>query len=144
MDAGSKDGMTSGMVLAIDDDEDFRELLRMAWEQAGSGRLVATADGAAAQRFVDAEEGWPQLILLDLHLAGESGLEVLASLRAAERTRYVPILILTTAWTRADLRAALDGGATGFVQKPAGSEPLRQLVAAVGRFWMGYNVAPQP
>jgi two-component system nitrate/nitrite response regulator NarL len=100
-------------VLMIDDHALFRFGLSELLERRGIHVTHAVGDGEEGIRLVTQER--PEVVLLDMRMPGMSGLEVLQRLRALEQR--MPIVILTTSTSEADLIAALQGGAQGYLLK---------------------------
>ena len=88
------------------------------------------------------EQDNPALILLDLKLPKVDGLEVLRRIRADERTRVVPVLVLTSSEEDVDVRTGYDLGANGYVRKPVGFSEFSEAVRTVGLFWLLLNQPP--
>ena len=84
----------------------------------------------------------PHLILLDLRLPKLSGLEVLAELKGSDRTRHVPVVVLTTSSADQDVDRAYRAHANSYLVKPVDFGRLNELMAEVGRFWLGWNHHP--
>jgi putative two-component system response regulator len=112
---------SSGSVLVVDDEAQIRGLLVALLKP--QGYLVQTAASAeeAQERLKTLR---PDVILLDLHLPGKSGQDVLAQLRADPVTRLLPIIMVTGEATGEDRLRAIAGGVTDFVAKPFASEEL--------------------
>jgi DNA-binding response OmpR family regulator len=109
-------------ILVVDDDLELRSLLTFSLEQAGL-QVEAAADGDAALRYWQRDS--PDLIVLDVNLPNQSGLEVLERVRAASD---LPIIMLTVRDAEDDVVKAFDLGADDYVTKPFSP---RQLVARV-------------
>ncbi len=81
----------------------------------------------------------PQLILLDLKLPKVDGLEVLQQIRADNRTRLVPIVILTSSKEQEDRLQGYSYGCNAYIRKPVDFERFADAVKTVGLFWTVYN-----
>lgn len=113
-------------VLVADDDEDIRELVTFKLSQAGY-EVEAVPDGVAAWQAIEGSP--PRLALLDIMMPGLSGLDVLRKVREDERTRSVPVILLTARSRDSDVDAGFESGATDYVIKPFSP---RELVHRVG------------
>lgn len=111
--------------MVADDDSDVRSFLQAVLERAGL-RTVSAANGLQAIRRVD--EGQVDLMLLDLHMPVMDGLETLRHLRANDRSRTMPVILVTGSGEEADHLRGLDNGADDFLIKPVS---INELVARV-------------
>jgi two-component system phosphate regulon response regulator PhoB len=117
-------------ILVVEDEPAIQELV--SYTCTSNGFLVRRADSAGeAEDAIRAE--LPDLILLDWMLPDRSGIDLLRSLRGQERTRTVPIIMLTAKGTEHDKVAGLDAGADDFVVKPFSPRELASRVRAVFR-----------
>jgi len=112
-------------ILVVDDQINVRNILEFNLKRRGF-TIITAADGAAALR--EAREKLPALILLDLMLPEVDGFEVLAQLRAGEKTRDIPVLIISAKGTEEDILQALKSGARDYMIKPFNLELLIQKV----------------
>ena len=136
-------------VLLVEDNADDAEFTLRALARGGDGELsIAVAeDGVVALdfmfatgRFADrATEGLPRVVLLDLKLPRVDGLEVLQRLKSDERTRGVPVVVLTSSRERRDIREAYQRGANSYVVKPVEYAELTAKLADIVRYWLGWN-----
>lgn len=112
-------------ILVVDDDPDIRALAKLALRQ--DGHIVNEASsGKEALALIDAEV--PDLLVLDLLMPGQGGLEVLGILRSKPATASLPVVVLTAMDDEASTRAGFDLGATDYVTKPF---TIPQLAARV-------------
>jgi DNA-binding response OmpR family regulator len=118
----------SPLVLVADDDRDILSLVAFRLERSGY-RVVQAADGEAALEA--ARTHAPDLAVLDLMMPRLSGLEVTRALRADERTRDLPVILLTARAQEKDVQAGLEAGATAYVKKPFSPQELRERVDAI-------------
>jgi len=84
----------------------------------------------------------PALVLLDLKLPKIDGREVLRRIRADERTRRLPIVILTSSKEEQDLMKCYDGGANSYIRKPVDYTQFTEVVRQLGLYWLVLNEAP--
>ena len=107
----------SPCVLIVDDEKDNLRVLTRILGSAGFPEPVTTCDPAEAAALY--RERRPDLVLLDLHMPGMDGLEVLAQIRALDHPlQFVPVIMLTGDTTPEAMRRALGAGANDFITKP--------------------------
>jgi CheY-like chemotaxis protein len=112
---------------------------KVQWVKDGAEALdVLFGRGAASA----AESRRLRLILLDLRLPRVDGIEVLRAVRADERTRRLPVVVLTSSREEVDVVRAYDLGANSFLVKPVESEEFMKAVGELGLYWMLLNKLP--
>lgn len=116
------------LVLAADDDPLIRELIQFRLERSGYA-VVTAADGTEALRI--ARERLPALAVLDVMMPGLSGYEVTRALRADEKTKAMPVILLTARAQEADVAQGFDAGADDYMTKPFSPQELRARVQAI-------------
>lgn len=122
--------MTSASILVIEDEPAIQELV--AYTCTTQGYTVRRADSARAGRdAIDRE--LPDMVLLDWMLPDKSGIELLKDLRAHDRTRIMPVIMLTAKGNEADKVVGLDTGADDYVVKPFSPRELLSRMRAVFR-----------
>jgi CheY-like chemotaxis protein len=122
---GSEDALRGNQILVVDDDPDIRILVNKALSQ--DGHIVSeAASGEEALALIDKQV--PDLLVLDLLMPKQGGLEVLKVLRSRPATAALPVLVLTALNDEANTRAGFDLGATDYVTKPF---TIPQLAARV-------------
>jgi two-component system response regulator len=136
-------------ILLVEDNADDEELTLRALARSHVGnRVVVARDGAEALGYLlgtpeaPALGPLPALVLLDLKLPKIDGLEVLQRLRAAPRTRRLPVVILTSSGEERDLIEAYDRGANSYVRKPVDFVQFVEAVKQLGLFWLVVNQPP--
>ncbi len=117
-------------VLVVEDEPAIAELIAVNLRHNGF-RPTWAMDSVSAQREIEAAV--PDLILLDWMLPGESGLSLAKRWRANERTKAVPLIMLTARGDEADRVAGLDAGADDYISKPFSTKELLARVRAVLR-----------
>jgi two-component system, response regulator len=140
------------ILLVEDSPEDAELTIRALRRNKLANEIHVAEDGAEALDFLfcrgahaDREFSHaPRLVLLDLKLPKVSGLEVLRALRADERTRAIPVVILTSSKEERDLIDGYKLGVNAYAQKPVDFEQFSETVRQIGMFWMLINQAPPP
>lgn len=84
----------------------------------------------------------PKVVLLDLRLPKIDGLKVLRQLRADERTKTMPIVVLTSSREDRDIAESFQGGANSYVAKPVEFDAFVETVARLGFYWLAINKPP--
>ena len=143
--------MTTSKVLLVEDNPNDEELTVDALSRNGLLNAVIVArDGAEALDYLFARGAYqgrdvgdlPILVLLDLNLPKLSGMDVLRAIRADERTRLLPVVILTSSGEDVDLVDGYENGANSYVVKPVGYTEFTAAVKRLGLFWMLTNHRP--
>jgi len=136
-------------LLLVEDNTADAELTMDALRAGGLVNTVKwVKDGAEALELLlgSAREATPRLdlklVLLDLRLPRVDGLEVLKRIRSDERTRLLPVVVLTSSQEESDLVRAYDLGANSYLVKPVESEMFMKAVAELGLYWMLLNKLP--
>jgi len=120
------------MIFIVEDDENIREMESYALKNSGY-EVKGFLDGASM--LAELDNGLPKLIMLDIMLPGEDGLTVLKKLRANERTKRIPIMMVTAKTTELDKVRGLDMGADDYLSKPFGiMEMVSRVKALLRRF----------
>lgn len=146
--------MTTRTILLIEDNPDDEMLtLRALKKNRILNDITVAHDGAEALDLIFSKassgEPLPGLILLDLKLPKIEGLEVMRRIRADERTRIIPVVILTGSKLDEDVLAGYRGGANAYVRKPVNFAEFAEAVKTLGLFWLILNqpapdFLPQP
>ncbi|MES2642936.1 MAG: response regulator [Myxococcota bacterium] len=135
------------LLLVEDDPQDEKLILRSFSKVNLANQVDVVRDGQQALdylfrqgEFADREgPELPVAVLLDINLPRLSGLEVLARLRADDRTRYLPVVILTSSDEERDRLRSYEGGANSFVRKPLDFAAFAETVARLGVYWVATN-----
>jgi two-component system response regulator len=140
------------IILLVEDNPDDEVLTRRALKKNNIGNEVVVArDGAEALDYLfgtGTYEGrdlsvMPQVVLLDLKLPKVDGLEVLRRIRADERTRFLPVVILTSSKEQRDLVDGYGYGANSYIRKPVDFAQFVEAVRQLGLYWLVLNETPQ-
>jgi CheY-like chemotaxis protein len=137
------------ILLVEDNPSDEALTLRALKKNNIASDVVVVRDGAEALDYLLARRGnpsetraLPQLILLDLNLPKIDGLEVLRRIRADERTRLLPVVILTSSGEERDIVSGYGLGANGYVRKPVDFVEFTDAVRQLGLYWLIINEPP--
>jgi CheY-like chemotaxis protein len=139
------------LLLLVEDNPDDRELTLLAFEQSSvSNEIVVARDGVEALDYLFSTGIYanrdttqmPALILLDLQLPRINGLEVLERLRADNRTRWLPVVILTTSNEQQDLIDSYSLGCNSYIRKPVDYNQFLMVVQQLGLYWLILNEPP--
>jgi CheY-like chemotaxis protein len=143
--------MEEKTILLIEDNPDDELLaVRALRKNKIMNKVVVARDGAEALDYLfgtgpyegrDMSE-MPQVILLDLKLPKVDGLEVLKRLRNDERTKVVPVVVLTSSKEERDLTDSYQLGANSYIHKPVDFAQFTEAVRQLGLYWLVLNESP--
>jgi CheY-like chemotaxis protein len=143
--------MSEKSILLVEDNPDDEALtLRALRKNNIANRVVVARDGAQAldcllgggNGAAGDPAALPQVVLLDLKLPKVDGLEVLRRLRADPRTRFLPVVILTTSNEERDRLRGYELGANSYVRKPVDFVQFSDAVRQLGLYWLLLNESP--
>ena len=138
-------------ILLVEDNPDDIELTLRAFRKNNIANKVAIAhDGVEALDYLFGRGAYagrntaekPRLILLDLKMPKMDGLHVLEHLRADERTKLIPVVILTSSKEDNDLVSSYKCGANSYVRKPVDFSQFLEAVRQIGLYWLLINESP--
>ena len=137
------------ILLAEDNPHDIELTLSALEEHHLANEVVVVRDGEEALdylycrgKFADRPQGNPAVLLLDLKMPKVDGLEVLRQMRADERLKAIPVVMLTSSREESDLVESYRLGVNAYVVKPVEFEEFVQAVKQVGLFWAVLNEPP--
>jgi len=141
-------------ILLVEDNPDDEMLTLLALKNNNiKNEVVVARDGAEALDYLFGTGGYkgrdisamPQLILLDLKLPKIDGLEVLRRLRSDDRTKFLPVVILTSSKEDLDLINGYKLGANSYIRKPVDFKQFSEAVRQLGLYWLVLNeIPPRP
>ena len=146
MDANEK------IILLVEDNPVDEKLTVRALEKRNlANRIVVARDGEEALECLfgagDGKGGppaaLPQVVLLDLKLPKVEGLEVLRRIRGTERTKQVPVVVLTSSDEERDILQSYALGVNSYVRKPVNFDQFSEAVAEIGLYWLVINTPPK-
>lgn len=138
-------------VLLVEDNPSDAELTMRALRKRNlANKLFHAKDGAEALDFVFAQgpfahrrvENGPKVVLLDLKLPKVDGLEVLRRIKSDERTKRIPVVVMTSSREDRDLATCYENGVNGYVVKPVEFEDFSRAVSELGFYWLLLNETP--
>jgi two-component system, response regulator len=140
-------------ILLVEDNPHDAELaLRALKKHNLANHIMWVRDGAEAIDYIFPAEGddsgkinhKPRLILLDLKLPKLDGLEVLRRLKGDERTRLIPVVVLTSSREENDVVESYRLGVNSYIVKPVDFANFSNAVAQMGMYWLLLNLPPEP
>jgi CheY-like chemotaxis protein len=140
--------MADKVILLVEDNPDDEALTMRALKKSGvANQIVVARDGAEALDYLFGTGAYagrdlsvmPMLTLLDLKLPRIGGLEVLERLRGDQRTRNLPIVILTSSKEDPDLISAYQFGCNSYIRKPVDFTQFTESVRQLGLYWLVLN-----
>lgn len=140
--------MSERVILLVEDNPSDEELTLRALKKSNIlNRVVVVRDGAEALDYLFARgthasrptDELPQVILLDLKLPKIDGLEVLRGIRADERTKLLPVVVLTSSIQEQDVVTSYGLGANSYVRKPVDFTQFVEAVRQLGLYWLVIN-----
>jgi CheY-like chemotaxis protein len=145
--------MKSKIILLVEDNPSDVGLTQRALAKSHvANELVVAEDGQEALDYLFGAGAYagrevtelPALVLLDLKLPRVDGLEVLRQIRADDRTRRLPVVILTTSREEQDVAQSYDLGANSYIRKPVDFTQFAQAVEHLGLYWLVLNESAPP
>jgi two-component system response regulator len=139
-------------ILLVEDNVSDAELTIRALKKKNlSNNLVHLKNGAEAIDFIFARGAFsgrdpfivPKVILLDLKMPKVDGLEVLREIRSDERTKTIPVVVLTSSKEDPDIDACYALGVNSYIVKPVDFENFLKAVSELGFYWLLLNQSPQ-
>ena len=140
-------------ILLVEDNPTDAELaIRALKKNNFANNLVWVKDGAEALDFIFASGAYtqrsvvngPKVILLDLRLPKVDGMEVLRRVKEDERTRMIPVVVLTSSKEDRDVAESYQLGVNSFISKPVEFDEFAKTVAELGLYWLLVNRPPAP
>lgn len=143
--------MSDKIILLVEDNPDDQLLTQRALKKnLIPNRVVIAKDGAEALDYLFGEgihcnrsvAENPYIILLDLKLPKIDGLQVLEKIRCDNRTKKLPVVVLTSSTQQSDIDSAYDLGANSYIRKSVDSDEFYESVGQLGLYWLKFNINP--
>jgi CheY-like chemotaxis protein len=137
-------------ILLVEDNERDAELAMRALKKGGlANKLLWVKDGEQALdylfrrgAFAGREDVVPRLVLLDLKMPRVDGIEVLKVVKADERTKRIPVVVMTSSQEERDVAETYDLGVNSYVVKPVDFAVVADIVRQAGYYWLAINRTP--
>jgi CheY-like chemotaxis protein len=138
-------------ILLVEDNPTDVELATLALKERNlANKLVWVKDGAEALDFLFATgayasrsvENGPKVVLLDLRLPKVDGLEVLRRIKSDARTKYIPVVVVTSSKEDRDVIASYNLGVNSYISKPVDFDEFTKVVSELGFYWLLINRPP--
>ncbi len=145
------DNIESEILLVEDNPTDAELTMRALKKTNLANKIVWVKDGVEALDFIFATgqfrdmdfEKIPKLILLDLRMPRVDGFEVLQRIKSDERTKHIPVVILTSSQEEKDIIESYKLGVNSYVSKPVEFDEFIKAVSTLGFYWMSINNPPK-
>ena len=144
--------MNTNPILLAEDNPDDQELALRAFAKSNlSNDIILVKDGVEALDYLfgrgeyagDEPPPLPAVALLDLKMPRKDGLEVLQEMRTHERTKYLPVVLLTSSKEEQDIVRGYRLGVNSYVRKPVDFNEFLKAIQQLGLYWLILNEAPQ-
>lgn len=136
--------MNNRMIVLVEDNPDDEKLTLRALKKNGiANPITVLRDGQEALDYLlDPDKPLPAVVLLDLQLPKVSGLEVLQRARQNERTKLMPIVVLTSSKEDSDRITSYKFGCNSYMRKPVDFDKFVEAVGLLGMYWLVLNEPP--
>lgn len=139
------------ILLVEDNPSDAEMTIRALKKNNLANKIVHLKDGSEALDFFFGSGQFsgrntanrPKVVLLDLKMPKVDGIEVLRKVKADERTRMIPIVVLTSSKEDPDIQACYDLGVNSYIVKPVGFDSFIKAVSELGMYWLLLNQSPK-
>ncbi len=138
-------------ILLVEDNPTDAELAMRALRKNNlANKLVWTKDGAEALDFIFCTGAYrgrdianpPKVILLDLQLPKVNGIEVLRRIKADERTKTIPVVVLTSSKEERDIAESYRYGVNSYISKPVEFDAFHKIISELALYWLLVNHSP--
>lgn len=144
--------MKEKIILLVEDNADDEALTLRALQHANlSTKVDVVRDGVEALDYLFCRGVYakrdcsvkPVVVFLDVKLPKLDGAEVVREIKINEKTRHIPVVMLTTSAQVDDMKKCYDNGANSYIQKPVDFHEFMQIVTLLGAYWLTLNASPE-
>jgi two-component system response regulator len=136
-------GLQGVDILLVEDNPNDAELTQRALKKSEIGaQLIIARDGAEAVEYLLSDRAKPKVIFLDLKLPKIDGIEVLRRVREDDRTRAIPVIVLTSSQEERDINECYRLGVNSYVVKPVEFDKFYRAVGDLATYWLVLNKSP--
>lgn len=145
-------GPVTNLIMLIEDDINHAELvIRAIQEHPIPNQVCHFSEGQSAFDYLFRRDPFsdpvscprPQVILLDMHLPGMDGIDILRTIKASDELKMIPVVILTTSANERDIAGAYYNHANSYLVKPVGYKEFKELMDILCFYWLGNNMRPR-
>ena len=142
----------TNLILLIEDDIDHAELIiRTTKEHPIPNQVRHFSEGQSALDYLFRRNHFsdpvssprPQIILLDMHLPGADGIDILRTIKTSDELKMIPVVMLTTSASVRDITRAYCNHANSYLVKPLGCKEFKELMDTLCFYWLGNNMRPK-
>lgn len=131
------DVTTPRHVVLVEDEPADQALIRSAFQRIGSEAVLDVVPNVSVAIDRLERSPVPVIVIVDLNLPGETGLELVEWMRSNSTTSAIPVVVLSGSSERTDIRAAYDAGANAYLVKPQTLEEVEDVARRIDAFWLG-------
>lgn len=131
--------MTNHTILLVEDNDDDVELTKIAFKELVNDIVIANDGPEALEYLFDENNELPTMILLDIKLPRIDGIGVLKEVKKNNRTKRIPIIILTSTDMQVEMNECYNLGANSFIRKPIDFKEFIEAVKQIGMYWLVLN-----
>lgn len=130
------------ILLVEDNPDDAKLTIRALKKRNVSNNIFIVKDGEEALDFIFAKGNCPKLILLDIKLPKVSGIEVLKQIKSNEKTKTIPVVMLTSSREEPDIKECYKLSVNSYIVKPVDFEKFSQIIEQLNLYWLVVNQPP--
>lgn len=132
-------------ILLVEDNRNDADLMLKAFEKYNLlNRVYVIEDGNEALEFIFKNGHNLKIIILDLNLPGKNGFDILKEIKLNQKTKTIPVVILTMSREDKNVTKGYNLGANSYIVKPVDFVKFAEVISALGFYWVFLNIPPKP